>query len=327
MTPTSGQILGAIHRAFDADAIAPDQVSCVLCSRGSRRYFREGRGSDTACCKISALALGLANGTLFPVPEGDGYPGHDIAMLIAGIVYRHAAIWDRVRRDAEEADLRGLLRLVVISLAIVDGHVRHATSADNRGVADLELERGAVMRRLKHEKGWTYDHMAEALGVCRNDALNWCRDVRPNSSNMMRIATRSWSGDQQLALYRNLRMHHGLCDLGELVERRFGAAFVEDLRRVYIEARACQQAALERQGAPRDLELFLVGSLLVVTWRDRARFLHVADHHGINSAWTEEVERALDLWGASDDVDLEPEVIINELYEALPSREGHRLGG
>lgn len=327
MTPTAGQILGAIHRAFDATAIAPDQVRCVLCSRGSRRYFREGKGSDSACCKISALALSLSNGSLFPVPEGDGYPGHDIAMLIAGVLYRHADIWERVRTDTEEADLRGLVRLTVISLSILSAHIRHSTGGDGPDTADLELERGAVVRRLRQEKGWTYDRMAEVLGVCRNDVLNWCGDVRPNSGNMMRIATRSWSGEQRLSLYRHLRMHHGLCDLAEVLGRRFGAAFVDDLRHVYLEARECREAALERDDAPKDLGLVLFGSLLLVTWRDRAPFLHVAAHHGTSPAWTDEVERALNLWGASDHADPEPQAIITELLEAAPSREGHRLGG
>ena len=143
---------------------------------------------------------------------------------------------------------------------------------------------------------------------------------------MMRIATRSWSDERQLSLYRNLRMHHGICELGQLIERRFGAALVEELRHVYIGARACQQAALEREGIPRDLGLVLFGSMLLVTWRDRARFLHVAAHHGASPAWTEEVERALDLWGASDDASLEPKVILGELFGDL-RRRGSHCGG
>ncbi|MEQ9319366.1 MAG: hypothetical protein RIF41_09400, partial [Polyangiaceae bacterium] len=135
----------------------------------------------------------------------------------------------------------------------------------------------------------------------------------------------SWSGDQQLALYRNLRMHHGLCDLGELVERRFGAAFVEELRHVYLEARACRQASLRHEEVSTELGLVLFGSLLLVTWRDRARFLHVAAHHG-SPAWMEEVTRALDLWGAGDDVDVKPDAILNEVYEVLPRGNPHRLG-
>ena len=238
--PYSGQIIGAVMRAFDIEIESPDP-------RTVRRYLSGQPVSENSETEFF-LSLGevLVKRGIVPVP--DVFKECDVSMpVIAGCAIARAAVkWDRLiaeirSRGGRDLDVRvvvtGFLRLVVIDLAV---RVFALLRLCKTPLATLESPSwarenggGLMLRELLADSPLTRKDLAEKMGVSDTSIDNWFDGkVKPTLHNQHELGehlAEAFPNRTRESLIQKIQLRFALTEICDLLSAQIGRETVLEL--------------------------------------------------------------------------------------------------
>lgn len=313
--PTSGQILGKVVRALDIHAE-------ILDNRTARRLFEGGNVSEARRIEIyedfakNLMVCGVI--PAFRISDIRFSPYHRI---VAASLLWASLHWDRVAgrmRSQPFADVPvakaavPYLRLAVVDLSMrLVGLLRACEIKSIKG--DLpswckERSHGLLLRSLLERSGLTRDELADKLDVTDNTVDSWLDSISyPSDTNVASIAqvvSTHIQATQEPAVLADLRRHHMLCRIGDLLARYVDRGDVVDLvghllkyTKMTLDGLAEFSRLPEDRAMAANLALLMLGSqftsagyLARSLWRQETDPIWRADLLAATNAWNRRLD-------------------------------------